>query len=91
MGGVLYYNKVLMKLNILNILLYADYTVNQNQYVFSNEILALPIGIQLTDDRSGEGIESFNLTLVLPSPQPISADIVSPSSVTVIIIDDDCT
>ena len=39
----------------------------------------------------GEGIESFNLTLVLPNSQPISADIVSPSSVTVIIIDDDCT
>ena len=72
-------------------IIYADYRVNQNQYVFSNEILALPIGIQLIEDRSGEGIESFNLTLVLPNPQPISADIISPSSVTVIIIDDDCT
>ena len=71
--------------------LYADYRVSQTQYVFSNEIFALPIGIQLIGDRSGEGIESFNLTLVLPSSQPISADIVSPSSVTVIIIDDDCT
>jgi hypothetical protein len=70
----------------------ADYTINKNQYVFSNEILALPIGIQLNEDRSGEGIESFNLSLELPSPQPIiSADIVFPSSVTVVIIDDDCT
>ena len=74
---------------ILNI--YTDYIFNQHQYVFSNDILALPIGIQLIGDRSGEGIESFNLTLVLSNPQPISADIVSPSSVTVIIIDDDCT
>ena len=69
---------------------YADYTINQNRYVFTNETLSLPIGIQLIGDRSGEEIERFNLTLVLPQ-QSISADIVFPSSVTVVIIDDDCT
>ena len=91
MGGVLYYNKVCGG-NIIILNIYTDYRVNQNQYIFSNDILALPIGIQLTEDRSGEGIESFNLTLlVLPNSQPMSADIISPSSVTVIIIDDDCT
>ena len=72
--------------------MYTDYTVNQNQYVFTNETLTLPIGIQLVGDRSGEGIESFDLTLAVSSQTStsISADIVFPSQVTVVIIDDDC-
>ena len=70
--------------------MHADYTVNQNRYVFTNETFTLPIRIQLLEDRSGEGIESFDLTLMLPQ-QSISADIVFPGSVTVVIIDDDCT
>ena len=45
--------------------MFTDYTVNQDQYVFTNETLTLPIGIQLVGDRSGESIESFNLTLAV--------------------------
>ena len=59
--------------------------------MFSNETFTLPISIQLVEDRSGEGIESFDLTLVLSSQTStsISADVVFPSQVTVVIIDDD--
>ena len=58
-----------------------DYTVNQDQNVFSNETFTLPIGIQLVGDRSGEGIESFDLTLAVSSQtsSSISADVVFPS------------
>ena len=72
--------------------MYPDYTVNQDQYVFTNETFTLPIGIQLIGDRSGEGIESFDLTLAVSSQTStsISADVVFPSQVTVVIIDDDC-
>ena len=69
--------------------MYADYIVNRMEYVFTNDTIEQQIGIQLLTDASGEGIESFVLSLVL-RPQMISANIVFPSSVTVIIIDDDC-
>ena len=70
--------------------MHTDYTVDQVHYMFTSETFTLPVGIRLIGDRSGEDIESFNVTLVLP-PQSISADIVSPGQVTVVIIDDDCT
>ena len=70
--------------------MHADYTIDQVHYVFTSETFTLPVGIRLIGDRSGEDIESFNVALVLPQ-QSISADIVSPGNVTVVIIDDDCT
>ena len=72
--------------------MYTDYIVNQDQYVFTNDTLTLPIGIQLVGDRAGEDIESFSLTLAVYSQTSnlISADVVFPSLVTVVIIDDDC-
>ena len=70
--------------------MHVDYTIDQFHYVFTSETFTLPVGIRLIGDRSGEDIESFNVALVLPQ-QSISADIVSPGNVTVVIIDDDCT
>ena len=70
--------------------MHTDYTVNEVHYVFTNETFTLPVGIYLIGDRTGEEIESFNVRLVLPQ-QLLSADIVSPGQVTVVIIDDDCT
>ena len=73
----------------LNPSMYVDYAINQEQYIFSNATNELPIGIELLPDRSGESIESFTISLMLPQ-QPISTEITSPNRVTVIIIDDDC-
>ena len=64
---------------------------DDHSYIFTREINELPIATTLLTDRSGEGIESFIITL-LP-PVGTGADnvrIVSPSNVTVTIIDDDC-
>ena len=66
----------------------ADYVVNKDHYVFTNDTFELPIEIEILQDRSGESIESFNLLLVLPQ-QAVSAEIVFPGNVTVTIIDDD--
>ena len=73
-----------------------DYVPNADHvYNFDSGIGSLPIATVLLTDRIGEGIESFMISLLPPeatSAQMMGTapEIVYPSNVTVIIIDDDC-
>ena len=71
---------------------HSDYVANDDHnYIFTRDITELPIATTLLTDRSGEGIESFNITLLQPvGTGADNVQIVSPSKVIVTIIDDDC-
>ena len=73
-----------------------DYVPNaDHMYNFDSGIGSLPIATVLLTDRIGEGIESFVISLLPPEATSgqmmgTAPEIVYPSNVTVIIIDDDC-
>lgn len=73
--------------------MFTDYIPNEDHtYVFTSGRTSLPIATTLINDNTGEEIEFFNISLSLPASQETgtTTELVYPSTVSVVIIDDDC-